>query len=597
MRQLLGMVLCVASPAVAMQPESAITNVVAKAGVTGGTVNRLALPDGSRWEALSVPVVIAGVRRDLELRPHAIRSPDFRLDVVDDGSISTVAAPGETTYRGTVRGIPGSSVSATLIPRPRGPELRAMVLLPGDETQWIEPLFDAGEGSHLVYARPQVRLVENARCGCVDGPHGLPHEVEAVPPGAGVSDALLVCELGIDTDFEYYQKNSSSVAATVNDISNVINNVALIYQTDANVTYQITHFIIRTSGAGQPYTSLDPPTLANQVATQWGAVNSGVRRDLAHLFTGKVMNGNIVGWAYYNGVCSASVGYGVSSSKYTNNQSLRTTLTAHELGHNFNVQVHCDSACSPCTIMCSIIGGCGGPLTNFGCNTQAIKEYAITRVCLNDANTAPSPVALPFEDSFPAALDTKKWTGNFGGQTSAGGVNERTPPLSLNLDSSDSIASVWIDTLSSGVAPVYVSFFAQQVNVPAGQSLLVECYNPTTHIFEPLASVVSDGAAAAHFKFHEAALPSSGLSATRSRLRFSTAGASANEDWYVDDVRVGVHCRADINKDHSMDISDFIDYQTSFAIGDVLVADFTDDLVLDIDDFIAYQTFYAIGCY
>lgn len=563
----------------------------------GGLVTKLELPGGEAWKAFSVPVIIAGAPHTLDLEPRSIRADDFELVVVDAEGHKAIAPPVETTYAGTVRGLPGSTVAATLISGEHGPEFRAMVQVPGLETYWVEPMPGAGDAEHVVYGQSQSREIPGVRCG-VEEMANLPLPVlrQLVPP-TGSPDAFLVCELGIDSDFEYYSaKSGSNITTLINDISNIINMCATIYQTDANVTFKITHFIVRTVAAGQPYTSTDPNTLLTQLDTEWSTNNGGIRRDLTHLFTGKNMAGGVIGIAYLNAVCSAAIGYGLSESKYGGNLTSRVALTAHEVGHNFSAG-HCDTSCSPCTIMCSGIGGCAGPLTNFGCSAAGIASYAAGRVCLNDANTAPSPLAIPFEDLFPAALDTKKWTANFGGATSAGGTNEPSPTLSLNLDSADVIHSVWLDTKTVNLSPVFLSFYSQPLNVPAGQSLQVQCYNPTTNLYQTVATIPSDGSAQSVYSLTEVALPATCLSSVRSRLRFAVAGTAITQDWFIDNVSVDIYCRVDINKDRVLDISDFIDFQTAFALNDVLSADFTDDFSLSIDDFIAFQTFFAIGCY
>ena len=70
--------------------------------------------------------------------------------------------------------------------------------------------------------------------------------------------------------------------------------------------------------------------------------------------------------------------------------------------------------------------------------------------------------------------------------------------------------------------------------------------------------------------------------------------------WWVDrgfepDGAVRVRCRADINDDGVFDIDDFIDFQTHFALGN-MIADYNDDGVLDINDFIVFQTMFVLGC-
>ncbi len=67
------------------------------------------------------------------------------------------------------------------------------------------------------------------------------------------------------------------------------------------------------------------------------------------------------------------------------------------------------------------------------------------------------------------------------------------------------------------------------------------------------------------------------------------AGVSAYPDIFVD------LCYADADKDGELSISDFITFQTLFALGDPS-ADCDGDGALAIDDFICFQTFFAVGC-
>ncbi len=54
-------------------------------------------------------------------------------------------------------------------------------------------------------------------------------------------------------------------------------------------------------------------------------------------------------------------------------------------------------------------------------------------------------------------------------------------------------------------------------------------------------------------------------------------------------------CYPDCDLDSVLSISDFICFQTAFALGD-MYADCDGDLVLSVDDFICFQTYFAVGC-
>ena len=90
-------------------------------------------------------------------------------------------------------------------------------------------------------------------------------------------------------------------------------------------------------------------------------MNIRIKRDVAHIHTGKNVASGVLGLAYRRNSCANKAlrtrwlkanGRGISH--------LRTAVTVHELGHNFSAG-HCDqiSGCSsqPCRIMCSGVNG------------------------------------------------------------------------------------------------------------------------------------------------------------------------------------------------------------------------------------------------
>jgi hypothetical protein len=79
------------------------------------------------------------------------------------------------------------------------------------------------------------------------------------------------------------------------------------------ITHKITTIIVRTS-ASQPYTSTDPNTLLDQFRVQWTTNHGNVTRDIAHLFTGKELDGSVIGIAWLGVVCNSSYGYGLVQS-------------------------------------------------------------------------------------------------------------------------------------------------------------------------------------------------------------------------------------------------------------------------------------------
>lgn len=561
--------------------------------VSAYTVQDLAIPAGP-GAAFAVGVQLGSQSMELRLEPHSVRGAGFRVMAQDDtGALSEVPAPPDQTYRGTVAGVPGAVVSASLAAE----GLTASIRLPGDGGSWtVQPLrgviAGAARSSHVVH-RAADGVPGDWGCGVGDFELPLP-VLRGLAGGAEGPDGNLVCELACDADFQFYQLLGSSTTNVTNDITNVVNAVSNIYEVDCQVEFVITQIIIRTSSATNPYTSNAPSTLLGQFRSHWLANHGNVPRDLAHLFTGRNLDGSVIGIAYLQGVCNSNA-FGLSQSRFTTNFNFRVGLTAHETGHNFSAP-HCDSICSPCEIMCSGIGGCAGIVTSFStCDIASITSYAASRPCLQPP---PPPVlALPFFDPFPAlALDTEKWPVNSEATIVTTASNERSAPNALLLGTAAFVESGSMNTDAVGL-PVFISLWTEHVGVEAGKELRVRFYNPSFQQFDPLMTVVSDGADQSRFVYHEAKLPILGFSETSSRIRIEAAGTQFDDFWYVDDVGVSPWCRTDINKDRALTIADFGAFQSAFAAGNAMVADFNDDGSLTIADFAAYQSKFTQGCY
>jgi len=333
-----------------------------------------------------------GVDYVMEMAAHSIRSDQFQVLTPDDnGNLVPHAIPAPQTYRGYINGIPGSVVSGSLIDG----QFYGMVFVADGITWEIDPLTKAIPNSdpnqYVIFASTDIRL-NDGFCIEVDPTNGNQNKEGLFGQGNGIQvgglespQALKFAEITCDADFEYFQKNGSSVANTVNDIENLIADVDTIYQRDVGVGYEITTIIVRDKEP-DPYTSTDPGTLLNQFRNEWNANQTGIQRDIAHMFTGKNINGGVIGIAFLSVVCNKSSGYGLVQSRYTSNKTSRACLSAHELGHNWSAQ-HCDGN-GDCRIMCSFINGCNHDCTRFGQSSiNQITNFKNSRSCLSDAPT------------------------------------------------------------------------------------------------------------------------------------------------------------------------------------------------------------------
>jgi hypothetical protein len=368
------------------------------------TIQEIVLPDNLDG-TVQVQVSLDGEVHTLSLYRWSIRSTEHFevLKQIADGSYVEVDVGESKIWHGTVADIPGSRISASIIDG----QLDALIYLHDDLPLWgIQPAngvsFSYGPQSYVVYNSGSI-ISRGQSCGgaiAISGGATPP----APPSGgsfAGAADDM-ICEIACDADVEFYNKNSSSVSNTEADIENIIDRVQTIYQNDVGILYEITTIIVRTSEP-DPYTSTSAGTLLNQFVSHWNSSQGGVQRDVAHLFTGKNINGGTIGIAFLNVICNLGSAYGLSESKFTGNIIFRTGLTAHELGHNWSAG-HCDGQ-SDCKIMCSGIGGCAGSLTSFGNSSKnALTNKKNNANCLDDAVPPPPPVMTLFSSTTSSAL-------------------------------------------------------------------------------------------------------------------------------------------------------------------------------------------------
>jgi hypothetical protein len=146
---------------------------------------------------------------------------------------------------------------------------------------------------------------------------------------------------------------------------------------------------LRIAAAGDdPFTSTQPVTLLEQIG-KYRAANPAVRaRGLAHLMTGKNLDGTTAGIAYVNSACEAERGVSLSERSY--GTTISAIVMAHELGHNFGAphDGEAGEACSTVAggyIMSPTISG----YANFSaCSVNVISQGLDNASCVTAADYA-----------------------------------------------------------------------------------------------------------------------------------------------------------------------------------------------------------------
>jgi hypothetical protein len=425
-------------------------------GLGRATLQSLDLPaQAVPGQSVHARLVVAGMDCDLVLLPCSLRAEGFQLLVQGADGVPHAEAPAPpATYRGTIAGLPDSFVAGSLIDG----QLHAVIRLDPTRPLWgVQPASSvdaaAPRALHVVYDSADVALPAYT-CGTPDA--------HVAPPPAGAFAAAgpgdVVCEIGCDTDVEFFQKNGSSVTNTMNDVELVLNAVEAIYDADVGILYSITAILVHTAEP-DAFGATGSSALLSQFTQNWNTTQSALVRDVAHLFTGKELDGSVIGVAQLGVICNKGAAYGLVQSKYTGNLAFRAALSAHELGHNWNAN-HCDGE-GACSIMCSGLGGCSGNISSFNTSSKnAISNKKDASSCLDDAVPPPPPVLSAVTPGSVQALFAASVTLTGSGflkatDVTVGGVSVGATTTFLKL-SDTQISFDPAPPLALGAAPVVV---------------------------------------------------------------------------------------------------------------------------------------------
>ena len=368
-------------------------------GLRAGFGARVGLASAHGGHLLAA-VDVGTARGVLVLEPVDLRADGYQLLAQQaDGSYAHAPSSPLHTYRGELLGAPGSSAAVSL----QADGLSARVVLGAGQEFWVEPLpagTVAGSATHAVYRKQDV-LDPGGACALEAladaGLHVMkPLSVGGAGTGTGATGgggstvaaaALKQADLACDADFEFFG-HYGTVAAVESRIQTVINAMNVQYEMEVGITHKITTIIVRTS-ASQPYTSTDPNTLLDQFRVQWTTNHGSVTRDIAHLFTGKELDGSVIGIAWLGVICNSSYGYGLVQSDFSSNFAYATDLSAHELGHNWNAN-HC--SCPSYTMNPYITGA-----NHFdpAASIPPIVAFRNASTCLADVGGDPPPPPDP----------------------------------------------------------------------------------------------------------------------------------------------------------------------------------------------------------
>lgn len=136
-------------------------------------------------------------------------------------------------------------------------------------------------------------------------------------------------KIATDADYQYYQAKSSNVGTVNSSILSILNIVEGVYESTFNIKFLVTEQFVMTTNVD--YTSTSAPTLLQQFQDYWNYHRQGVNRNIAHLFTGKTLNGGIKGYSNIGVIDNKPMAYGLSM-----NHTRTPAIVAHEIAHNLS---------------------------------------------------------------------------------------------------------------------------------------------------------------------------------------------------------------------------------------------------------------------
>ena len=332
-------------------------------------------------QTIRVSIPIDNMSYTLKLEPYSIRAEEYQVLMQnDDGELYEVHAGPVRTLRGSIEELGGSVVAGSLMED----GLYARIRLENGEEIWMEPV---GEKLNLaasnVYAFYRTDDIIPSGGTCAADDHMSVANIlrmQANYESRIANRGTIICtaQLGVDTDYEYYQDWGSQTESRINQ---VINSVNIQYEDDVQLSHEITTIIVRSS-SNDPYNSSNAETMLDEFGNEWNSNQGNISRDVAHLFTGK-NTGSTIGIAWLGVVCYTSSAYSLVQSDCCGSFGCATDLSAHELGHNWGAG-HVSSPAYN-TMYPSI--QCANLFVQS--SIDAITSYANSSSCLDCANQAP----------------------------------------------------------------------------------------------------------------------------------------------------------------------------------------------------------------
>jgi len=248
--------------------------------------------------------------------------------------------------RGTLEGVSGSWVRLTQVGTGLegaiwdGQDLYVVTTLARISKNLTTPIDAAPEQPVVYRLSDTLDSLPEAFCGLDEsidaassrGVSGLKQYRSLVAQIATTTGPTEQLNLALIADTAYQQQNGNTSADAMLARLNIVDG---IFTEQIGVLLVPTEFRLVPSNS-DPFTATDSSQLLDQLATFRKNTPSVRTAGLAHLYTGKNLDGNIIGIAYRDALCDSSLGVSLSDSELGTFSS--ALVMAHELGHNFGAE-------------------------------------------------------------------------------------------------------------------------------------------------------------------------------------------------------------------------------------------------------------------
>ncbi len=406
--------------------------------------------------------------------------------------------------RGSIDGTPGSWVRLTETPAGvegaiwDGHDLYTVTRYDRVEPFLSTPI-DAAPGQTVVYrlsdsldALPRDFCALSGDANVSKAANGLDqyravmNEIEAGIIMPSITRQIEISLIG-DSDFQAAESADPTAAMLAR-----LNIVEGIFSEQLGLLILATDVRLMPAGA-DPFTSTKGSTLLEQLGAYRSATPDVRARGLAHLITGKNLDGTTAGIAYVRTVCDVERGVSVSSRSY--GTTISALIMAHELGHNFGA-VHDGE---PDTVCASTGGGfimapsVSGYSTFSQCSMNTMQPVIAAAECVTSAQYADITVdasvpSVTSEGGLPFTLPFVV--------RSVGNSDAEDTTLTITLPNNSAFqiesASSSLGSCSVSGLTASCSFGTMAINTSANVSVVARSTSPANFVVQARASAAND---------------------------------------------------------------------------------------------------------